>query len=411
MEFKNIINFQLKRANPYPGLMIDADIWRDAHNYHRDQQRLHVLALHQTGIIGGLEVVAHDPPDLSVTINPGIGIDPDGNIIIVAQPQRYSLQTHEPGLVYLVLQFREVPSGPYQPPEGGQPTRIIEGYRIQERAELPEEPYLELARIDFNPADGVIKNAKAAAHPRKNEIDRRFRKSATPAGPAVAPSAGPAATPPVVEPERPPARVEESAPIHVRDTITLGHIVLGGADKRLHAEGLQNLIREIDRRGERQIKLESDISLGSDISRCKILYLTGNSSFELSAEQKTAFGSFLQAGGTIIGEGCSEGQTEKQARGAREFGLAFNQLSSQLECKLESVQRGHPLLSAAYLFSGVPQGAEPGMLLEGGHMMYSGSDYGCAWQGGHADQPLPRDIIRSSLEMGINIISYAGRGL
>ena len=47
------------------------------------------------------------------------------------------------------------------------------------------------------------------------------------------------------------------------------------------------------------------------------------------------------------------------------------------------------------------------MLLEGGHMVYSGSDYGCAWQGGHQDKPLSRDVIRSSLEMGTNIIVYA----
>ena len=78
MELKDVINFQLKRANPFPGLMIDVDTWQDAHNYHRDQQRLHIMAFHQTGILGGLEVNANNPPDLSVTIRPGMAIDPDG---------------------------------------------------------------------------------------------------------------------------------------------------------------------------------------------------------------------------------------------------------------------------------------------------------------------------------------------
>ena len=41
---------QLRRVNPYPGLMIDADVWRDAHEYHRDVLRLHHLALHGWGI-------------------------------------------------------------------------------------------------------------------------------------------------------------------------------------------------------------------------------------------------------------------------------------------------------------------------------------------------------------------------
>jgi hypothetical protein len=40
-------------------------------------------------------------------------------------------------------------------------------------------------------------------------------------------------------------------------------------------------------------------------------------------------------------------------------------------------------------------------------MIYSGSDYGCAWQGGHKDDPLARDIIRSAFEIGINIVTYA----
>ena len=47
------------------------------------------------------------------------------------------------------------------------------------------------------------------------------------------------------------------------------------------------------------------------------------------------------------------------------------------------------------------------MLLEGRHMAYSGSDYGCAWQGGRQGDPLPRDVIRSAIEMGTNIVAYA----
>ena len=108
-----------------------------------------------------------------------------------------------------------------------------------------------------------------------------------------------------------------------------------------------------------------------------------------------------------MGEACTEGQGETPSRGPREFGLAFNQLASQLNRKLENVQRGHPLLLAVHTFSGVPLGTVPGMLLEGGNMIYSGSDYGCAWQGGHQDSPLPRETIRSSIEMGANIIIYA----
>src|SRR4030042_595062 len=157
---KNIDKLTLKRVNPFQGLIIDDAIWRDSHEYHRNHQRLHSLAIHGPGIIAGLEVIASQSPDLSIIINPGIGIDPAGNTIIVAKPQSYQILTRDAGTIYITMQFREIPTGPYQPPEGGQPTRILEAYRIQERNNLPDEPYLELARIDFDPANKAISNAR-----------------------------------------------------------------------------------------------------------------------------------------------------------------------------------------------------------------------------------------------------------
>jgi len=388
MALKDIIKFQLKRVNPFPGLVIDADTWRDAHNYHRDQQRLHVLAFHKIGIVEGLEVTAHSPPDLSVTIHPGMAVDSEGNVIVVSQAQHYRLQTQKAGVIHLIMQFREVPGEPYQPPEGGQPTRILEAYRIEEREKLPTEPYIELARIDFSRAEKIIiRDAKTPSNPGKNEINLQFRQEATP----VAPEKVSAATGGIAS--RP------------QEVVTLGHAALGEAREDLHRTGLQNLIREINRQDNLMVNLEENIALDKSINQYQMIYLTGNGGFEVTPEQQAALGSFLKSGGVIFGEGCSEG--EAQLKGAKEFGLAFNQLASQLKCKLGVVQRGHPLLSVVHIFSEIPPGAEGGMLLEGNHMVYSGSDYGCAWQGGHQDRPLSRDIIRSSFEMGTNIVAYA----
>ena len=47
------------------------------------------------------------------------------------------------------------------------------------------------------------------------------------------------------------------------------------------------------------------------------------------------------------------------------------------------------------------------MLLEAGNMVYSGSDYGCAWQGGHRSHPLSRETIRNAIEMGVNVLACA----
>jgi hypothetical protein len=387
MALEDITEFQLKRVNPFQGLVIDADTWQDAHNYHRDQQRLHLLTFHGTGIVQGLEVAANSPPDLSVIIHPGIAVDPEGNIIIVPQNQRYQLQTRQKGVIYLVIQFREIPSGPYQPPESGQPTRILEAYRIQEREKLPTEPHLELARIDFDPNLEVIKDAESSSKPAKNEIILSFRQEATPAAA--------------------PVKITSLAETtnHSQETFTIAHAVLGESKSDLHCVGLRNLIREINRQHDLVVNLKENVPIDSNLNHFSLLYLTGNSQFELSTEQQAALSNFLKSGGFILGDGCSEGAGE--ARGAKDFGLAFNKLATQLNCKLEFVQRGHGLLSASYLFSEIPQGTEPAMLLAGGQMACSGSDYGCAWQGGYQDKPLPRDIIRNSFEMGANIIARA----
>ena len=66
---------QLKRVDPFYGLLIDADTWRDSHEYHRQAEQAHGLALHGWGIVAGLEVEEADPPDRSVWIRPGVAIE------------------------------------------------------------------------------------------------------------------------------------------------------------------------------------------------------------------------------------------------------------------------------------------------------------------------------------------------
>jgi hypothetical protein len=395
MAVEDLGKFQLKRVNPFQGLVIDADAWRDAHNYHRDHLRLHLLAFHRVGIMEGLGVRASSPPDLSVTVEPGIGVDPEGEVIIVAQRQRYKLQTSKSGPVYLVIQYREVPGEPYQPPNGGQPTRLLDAYRIQEREKPPPEAYLELARIDFDPARSVIADAKSPQRPGKNEIDLRYRVMAT-------------APPPPERISTPPPRIETTPAVARPQTVLMGHAVLAG-DKDLHLEGLQNVARRMSAQVGMQVSVQASMPLDQSLKACALLYLTGKGKFEADSGQQTALAAFLQSGGAIVGEGCSDGD-ESASRGAKEFGLAFNQLAGQLKRRLEVVKRGHPLLSALHLFSAIPQGAENGMLMEGGDIVYSGSDYGCAWQGGRQNQPLSREIIRASFEMGDNFLAYARLG-
>jgi hypothetical protein len=384
--------------NKFQSLVIDSDTWQDAHNYHRDQQRLHVLAFHDTGIVSGLEVTASNPPDLTVNINPGIAIDPDGNVIIVSQKQRYRLQTsNEKGIIFLIIQFSEIPGEPLQPPGGGQPTRIIEAYRIQERERLPAESYIELARIDFSPSQLMVKEAYDSSRPAVNEIDLRYRKNARQA---------PSPTKETVYIPPPQPMVSGTIP---REVITIGHLPMGETAKNIHVAGLRNVIKELNRRVNYTVVLEDQVSLYKPLNRFSLLYITGNGRFELTPDQQATLNNYLQSGGMIFGEGCSRSFAETEAKGSREFGLAFNRFASRINYKLEIVKKGHPLLQYDNIFSDTPQGCEPAMLLESGNLICSNSDYGCAWEGGRDEQPLSRDVIRSAIELGSNIIAYSLR--
>jgi hypothetical protein len=351
--------------------------------------------------VSGLEVTANNPADTTVDISPGIAIDPDGNIIIMPNKQRYRLQTQEKGLLYLIIQFREIPGEPYQPSEGGQPTRILEAYRIQERNQPSSEPYVELARIDWDPSHGAVKDARNPATPMQNEINLNFREEAIKETTKEV----------SIQSQEVINRPEEVVSSPTRqvspaiETMAIGCVTLGGA-RSLHSRGLKNLIKSINREHSFLASLE-EVDLRGPLNSFKLLYLTGNNRFDLNEEQQKALRAYLHSGGVIFGEGCSDTSRGTDSRGAKEFGLSFNRYASLFNCKLEIVQRGHSILSTKYIFAETPQGCEPGMLLEGGHMIYGGSDYGCAWDGGHPDQSLDRDIIRSAFEVGENIISYA----
>src|SRR5215216_3463719 len=125
---------QFRRINAHNGLMIDADVWQDAHEYHRDQLHLHHLALHGWGVVQGLQVSLVPDSENTLRIDPGLGIDPAGNFIVVSEPQTYHVTTRERGMVYIVLQFREVLAEPAPPTPSHRatpPTRLLDAYRIQ----------------------------------------------------------------------------------------------------------------------------------------------------------------------------------------------------------------------------------------------------------------------------------------
>jgi hypothetical protein len=171
-----------------------------------------------------------------------------------------------------------------------------------------------------------------------------------------------------------------------------------------HREGLRNLMREVEAAYGFPVRMFVGLEM-SQVARVEVAYLCGWGPITFAPGELDALQQILRQGGTVIAEGCPGGP--KGDVGAREFALSFVELSSALNLSLEEVQRGHPALAARYLFASPPQGARgKSLLVEGGGLIYSDSDYGCAWNGGAADAPLPRGVIRDALELGVNLGLY-----
>ena len=108
-----------------------------------------------------------------------MAVDPEGRIIIVAQPFRYQITTQDEGLIYLVLMFREIPTEPALSVEDGpKPSRLLEAYAIYERDRLPDQAHVELARILLSTGKKNLKEAEDATAPKADEIDTRYREQA-----------------------------------------------------------------------------------------------------------------------------------------------------------------------------------------------------------------------------------------
>ena len=359
---------QLKRVDPFLGLMIDADTWRDSHDYHRQAEQAHALALHGWGIVAGLEVDASDPADRAVSIRPGVAIDPEGRLIIVAQPYRYQIITQDAGAVYLVLMFRDIPTQPMISIEDGRerPSRLLEGYAIYERDRLPDQPHVELARLQLTAGKKTVRAAADPVAPKPDEIDLRYR---------------------------------EQASIRPGPRVTVGVWKPGDTPDKLahHLGGPTRLLREITSSIDWRLR-RRDEQGGEDPLDCDLLLMPVHAGLDPSEAEQRQLTAFLDAGGVMLAEHChSGGDAQKQMVG----------LARAVGRKPLPIGAAHPLLTARHIFSAPPTGAGPGQVFEDGGLVMSNVDYACAWNGGLPDKPLSRADIRATVEFAENLLAYA----
>ncbi|MBA3532444.1 MAG: DUF4159 domain-containing protein [Ardenticatenales bacterium] len=354
-------------------MAVTAEVWEETHEYHRQQQQFHALLNHGVGIVSGLEVIASDPPDSSVYVQPGIAIDPSGRSIVMPQGLSFDLGAVE-GPIYLILSY-----GESRPRAGGgyngneDILYVHSEYSIEARATLPTRSHIELARLRKENRAAPILDAKNSAQPKVNEIDLRFRREIG---------------------------------IKATEIVTLGVVHLGGKKHPKHGQGASYLARALRASESNRVWVDDDVTLtASNLSSYTLLYLVGRDSFQLKQEETDVLSGFLREGGSLFMESCHQ-----EGEGTPAADRSFTELASSLGVKLEDLPAGHALLTDPHLFAVPPTGYESKgshKVRVGGGVVLSTHDYGCLWQAEQRSGPPSREQIRAALEWGSNIVAYA----
>ncbi|MGD1861058.1 MAG: DUF4159 domain-containing protein [Leptolyngbyaceae cyanobacterium] len=433
----------LKRLAVRNGLLLDAERWRVAHDYHRQRQNLHYQALHLPGIVCGLAVSVTAPPDEVsaryrderwLQISAGMAIDAHGNLIVVDQPLKLHLATialQEPQWVYLVIRHVD--------PEGlqrSQPAEIVaETFRLDEKTEPPGRLDVEICRILLPPGDSPVTPAADVFCPGVGELDLRQRQPA---------QLRPQAT----------VRVAYATTTLATSANRMQHsfAALLAATKALYPplQGGNDSITEIDLNAPTALTAAATNlpALPADLAACDLLYLTHQQCLNLSAIAIERLNHYLDHGGVVMVElpGRDGNFEELQAvvgelqaavtdlQGSQRFADLFIQLKDELltakntlESRLATAQRSleaqlfgpevthrlqnpddaHPLRSVPFTFSQWPPlQREPLRLYATGGLVLVVGDLSQAWGPGK-DLNLPRDRVRAAQELGINLLQFA----
>ncbi len=349
------------RVQPFTGLVIDVDTWAAAHDYHRHHQQLHLLSFHGGGIAQGLEVLPTDPPGERIVVEPGVAADSLGNVIVLPEAQRLTLEATD-SIAYIGLDYVE--SLPTSGNSSGSDSRgrLVEDFRLRVLSEAPQSPSLELARIQLTAASPLkVTNPSNPRSPGADEIDTRFRANLRPQVPAG---------------------------------LTIGLVTCGPSEEldEHHLEGVHNLIRELGYSG---LRTTLRIAVNNDIPEADLLYVTGSGTAKPTKKALASITARVKNGAWLLVDTCGPGV---------ELVNAFSDLAK----KKAGVEAQEDVLRARFIFGEAPEGASgTANIAWGDHSIMSARDFGCAWAGRHGNKPIPRETIRSAFEFGVNVAVLA----
>lgn len=374
--------FPTKRVDAEDGMAVTANVWELAHEYHRQRLRFHDLLRHGPGILTGLEVIASDPADSTVYVMPGIAVDSCGEVIALTAPMAYDLGSSH-GLLFLLLTYHESRHSLRPGHDDDEIPTIDCQFGIEATVSPPEEAYVELARVRRPDHGGAVTDARDPLHPLPNELDLRYRPQ---------------------------------IPFTGHRVVSIAVCPVGADTGTTHDQGVDHLARTLRQSGYR-VCVDHAVPLTAALGRgpgaYTLLHLVGRGAFKPSRDEMIALNAYLEAGGTVLFESCPP-----DASGGEPLADAsFLDLLSSLGIKLDELPRGHELLLNPHLFAAPPSGSAGAASGTGGdgsaHVMAAGGvifsrcDYGCLWQGDRGGGPASRDEIRTAMEWGENLVTFA----
>ena len=378
----NPLNQQLRKLIPNRGMPIDVPTWTEAHEYHSYKLKHHNIGSHNAGIVTGLEVTETDPRSGSITVHPGIAIDPLGNQIVLQEKQSLDISETESDTVYIALKYGEDTEEDHIILGHDTPLArfAVEGNQVYTTSEALEQASLELARIHLTEQGVKISNPRNALAPNHDEIDQRYRKKS--------------------------------------GSGRLGHINIGllelpdvGHAHPPHTVGALLLIQSINALTNYSASLVDCSDFKSVTGTVDLLLLTGSTSFAVDDALTERISAYLSGSGMIFGEVCNhhnayfDVEDENNTQGTAESNLGFrtsiNELAENLGKEFMPVPDDHLMFHSVYPYSHPPDATSgPGVVVIAENFIYSDSDYGCLWEGKEKEN---RSTIRDAIEFAINI--------
>ncbi len=368
-----------ERLQAADGLLINAQRWQQAHDYHRQRQNLHYQSIDQPGIVCGLGVRLIPAPQKVeakyrdnrwIQIQPGIAIDVSGNPIVIPRPIDFRIATEvsgkEPITVYLVATYID----PDDLRREAKREVVQETFRIDEKSTTPPSLDVEICRILLQPGEVKLAPTADVFFPGYNNIDLRYRRLA---------QARPQAVVRV-------AQVNHSDPECARNFFQIPYLLQA-------VESLYPSLRGAEELGQ--------VTFSDNMSDFDLLYFTGRQALKLNSRELESLKTYLNTGGVLLID------VPADANDAIESTQALAQLVESPLRPLEECRRDHPLRTKPFLFAALPIVDRQSIrILTGGGIILIVGDLAAAW-GLDRELTLSRITIRTAQELGVNILQFA----